>query len=240
MTIKQMKEHSILFSTQMVRAILDGAKTQTRRPIPVLPKQNQSIHHIEEIDKYCFVTKHENGKVSGMSEPFRCPYKVGDRLWVRETWQGPLLSSQECDLDPEWFYNIEKYEDVAHCVYKADGGDTPEYTDQNDNIRQGWRPSIHMPRWASRLTLEIKAIRAEPLLDISDEDAIKEGIYKSIGADFEIPYLLAMDWEGNEKVLTPGIARMDFTMEWRSIYPSGPKSWDMAPWVWVIDFEAVR
>ena len=84
------------------------------------------------------------------------------------------------------------------------------------------------------------AIRAEPLLDISDEDAIKEGIYRSLGSDPEIPYPLATDWNDHEKVLMPGIARTDFAMEWRSIYPSGPKSWDMAPWVWVIDFEVVK
>lgn len=220
----KMKEYPILFSTQMVRAILDGTKTQTRRPIPVMPKENQSIHHIEEIDKYCFVTKHENGKVSGISEYFRRPYNVGDRLWVRETYRpidgqtGELISvDYKADPPEKW----ERLGDVVGTPVK-------------------WRPSIHMPRWASRLTLEVKAIRAEPLHDISDKDAMKEGIYRSLGPDPEIPYPLAMDWEGNEKVLMPGIARTDFAMAWRSIYPSGPKSWDAAPWVWVIDFEVVK
>ena len=141
-----MKEHPILFSPQMVRAILDGTKTQTRRPIPVMPKQNQSIHHIEEIDKYCFVTKHENGKVSGISEYFRRPYNVGDRLWVRETYRpidgqtGELISvDYKADPPEKW----ERLGDVVGTPVK-------------------WRPSIHMPRWASRLTLEVKAIRAEP------------------------------------------------------------------------------
>lgn len=219
-----MKEHPILFSPQMVRAILDRMKTQTRRPIPVMPKQNQSIHHIEEIDKYCFVTKHEKGKVSGISEYFRRPYNVGDRLWVGETYRpidgqtGELISvDYKADPPEKW----ERLGDVVGAPVK-------------------WHPSIHMPRWASRLTLEVKAIRAEPLHDISDEDAIKEGIYRSLGPDPEIPYPLAMDWEGNEKVLMPGIAHTDFVMAWRSIYPSGQKSWDAAPWVWVIDFEVVK
>lgn len=79
----EMKEHPILFSVQMVRAILDGTKTQTRRPIPVLPKQNQSIHHVAK-DKYCFATDHANGYVSGMSEYFRKPYEVGDYLYLQE------------------------------------------------------------------------------------------------------------------------------------------------------------
>ena len=233
-----MKEHPILFSPQMVRAILDGTKTQTRRPIPVMPKENQSIHHIEEIDKYCFVTKHENGKVSGISEYFRRPYNVGDRLWVRETWNGPLLDEDETEADPDWIYHSEKYENVAHCYYKADGVAAPEYVDLDDNLRQGWRPSIHMPRWASRLTLEVKAIRAEPLHDISDHDAMREGIYKSFDHGTQFP--VATDWDGNEKVLVAGVPRRDFEELWRGLYPEGLKSWGMAPWVWVIDFEVVK
>lgn len=233
-----MKEHPILFSPQMVRAILDRMKTQTRRPIPVMPKPKQVIHHIEEIDKYCFVTKHENGKVSGISEYFRRPYNVGDRLWVRETWNGPLLDEDETEADPDWIYHSEKYENVAHCYYKADGVAAPEYVDLDDNLRQGWRPSIHMPRWASRLTLEVKAIRAEPLHDISDHDAMREGIYKSFDHGTQFP--VATDWDGNEKVLVAGVPRRDFEELWRGLYPEGLKSWGMAPWVWVIDFEVVK
>ena len=236
-----MKEHPILFSTKMVRAILDGMKTQTRRPIPVFPQPKQKIYHVAK-DKYCFATDHANGYVSGMSESFRKPYEVGDRLWVRETWQGPLLDEDETEADPDWIYNLKKYENVAHCYYKADGVAAPEYFDLDDNLRQGWRPSIHMPRWASRLTLEVKAIRAEPLLDISDEDAVKEGIYKSVEIvePCESKYPIATDWDECEAMLSPGVARCDFERIWRSIYPSGPKSWDAEPWVWVIGFEVIK
>ena len=222
----KMKEYPILFSTQMVRAILDGTKTQTRRPIPVMPKENQSIHHIEEIDKYCFVTKHENGKVSGISEYFRRPYNVGDRLWVRETYRpidgqtGELISvDYKADPPEKW----ERLGDVVGTPVK-------------------WRPSIHMPRSASRLTLAITDIRAEPLPDISDEDAIREGIYRSVEIvePCESKYPISTDWDGYEAMLPPGVARCDFARMWRSIYPNGPKSWDMAPWVWVIDFEVVK
>lgn len=213
-----MKEHPILFSTKMVRAILDGIKTQTRRPIPVMPKQNQSIHHIEEIDKYCFVTKHENGKVSGISEYFRRPYNVGDRLWVRETYR-PIFG-QICEL--------------ISVDYKADPPEKWERLGDVIGTPVKWRPSIHMPRSASRLTLAITDIRAEPLHDISDRDAMREGIYKSFD------HGTATDWDGNEKVLVAGVPRRDFEELWRRLYPEGLKSWGMAPWVWVIDFEVVR
>lgn len=217
-----MKEHPILFSPQMVRAILDGTKTQTRRPIPILPKQNQSIHHIEEIDKYCFVTKHENGKVSGISEYIRRPYNVGDRLWVRETYRPIYKQTGE----------------LITVDYKADPPEKWERLGDVVGTPVKWRPSIHMPRWASRLTLEVKAIRAEPLHDISDRDAMREGIYKSF--DHGMPFPIATDWDGNEKVLIAGVPRRDFEKLWRGLYPEGLKSWGMAPWVWVIDFEVIK
>ena len=221
-----MKEHPILFSSQMVRAILDGTKTQTRRPIPVMLKPKQVIHHIEEIDKYCFVTKHENGKVSGISEYFRRPYNVGDRLWVRETYR-PIFGQAS---------------ELISVDYKADPPEKWERLGDVVGAPVKWHPSIHMPRWASRLTLEVKAIRAEPLHDISDEDAIREGIYRSVEIvePCESKYPISTDWDGYEAMLSPCVARWDFARMWRSIYPSGPKSWDAAPWVWVIDFEVVK
>ena len=220
-----MKEHPILFSTKMVRAIIAGTKTQTRRPIPVMPKENQSIHHVAK-DKCCFATDHANGYVSGMSEYFRKPYEVGDYLWVRETYRpifgqtGELISvDYKADPPEKW----ERLGDVVGTPVK-------------------WRPSIHMPRSASRLTLAITDIRAEPLPDISDEDAIREGIYRSVEIvePCESKYPISTDWDGYEAMLSPGVARCDFARMWRSIYPSGQKSWDAAPWVWVIDFEVVK
>lgn len=221
-------ERPILFSTQMVRAILDGMKTQTRRPIPILPKRNQSVYHVAE-DKYCFATDHANGYVSGMSEYFRKPYEVGDYLWVRETW------NHENYPYP--------YQDGAQVFYRADLWDDthgPDGEKSQEGKYRHWLPSIHMPRSASRLTLEVTAIRTEPLLEISDMDAIKEGTFYSLKREPDFPILIGIDWDGVEKALAPGVARADFSYMWRSIYPSGPKSWNMAPWVWVIDFEVVK
>lgn len=229
-----MKERPIIFSTQMVRAILSGAKIQTRRVIPVLPKRGYSLHQISG-DKFCFRKVHKNGDATH-SDIFRRPCDVGDLLWVRETFVGPIYD----DIDDP--YSDDDFENPDHCIYKADKDETPEYVDMDDNIRRGWIPSIHMPRWASRLTLEVKAIRAEPLHDISDGDAIREGIYRSVEIvePCESKYPISTDWDGYKAMLSPCVARWDFARMWRSIYPSGPKSWDAAPWVWVIDFEVVK
>lgn len=232
-----MKEHPILFSTKMVRAILDGVKTQTRRPIPVLPKEKgQKVVRVAGQNKCYFVSELKNTYYK-ISDPFKCPYEIGDHLWVRETWQGPLLDTE---ADPDWHYHSEKYENPDYCVYKADGAAAPEYVDLDDEIRQGWRPSIHMPRWASRITLLVKSVRTEPLHNISDADAIREGIYKGFSRGPECALPIATDWDDHEKVLVAGVPRLDFEKLWRRLYPEGPKSWGSNPWVWVIDFEVVK
>jgi len=175
-----MKERPILFSAPMVRAILDGSKTQTRRIV----KSQSNI---------C------------------CPFgKPGDRLWVRETFQGPLFDSDNSKC----------------CVYRADGGEAPEYVDADDNLRQGWKPSIFMPRWASRITLEITGVRVERLQDISASDCYAEGCFrpdqlKSLGSE----------------VTTRDNARGAYRKLWESI--NGADSWDANPWVWVVEFKAI-
>ena len=225
-----MKERPIIFSTQMVRAILRGAKTQTRRVIPVLPKRGYSLHQISE-DKFCFRKVHKNGDATH-SDVFRRPCDVGDLLWVRETFVGPIYDDVD---DP---YSDDDFENPDHCIYKADKDETPEYVDMDGNIRRGWIPSIHMPRWASRISLLVKSVRAEPLRDISDTDAMREGLYLSFLRGTPMP--IAMDWDGNEKVLVAGVPKRDFETLWRSLYPDGQKSWGANPWVWVIDFDVVK
>ena len=216
-----MKERPIIFSTQMVRAILRGAKTQTRRVIPVLPKRGYSLHQISE-DKFCFRKVHKNGDATH-SDVFRRPCDVGDLLWVRETFVGPIYDDVD---DP---YSDDDFENPDHCIYKADKDETPEYVDMDGNIRRGWIPSIHMPRWASRISLLVKSVRAEPLRDISDTDAMREGLYLSFLRGTPMP--IAMDWDGNEKVLVAGVPKRDFETLWRSLYPDGQKSWGANPWV---------
>lgn len=210
------KERPILFSGPMVRALLDGSKTQTRRAM----KPQPTHFNPAGVPRRVIPT-------GGPSDVIRCPYgQPGDRLWVRETWQGPLLQEFEADADPDWHYasHIHQYQNPAHCEYAADGGPKPEYTNADDVMRQGWRPSIHMPRWASRITLEITSVRVERLQDISDADCVAE----SCGA---LPAAI-----GCPTTSAPGetIPRAMFRALWESI--NGPDSWAANPWVWVVEF----
>lgn len=212
-----MKERPILFSAPMVRALLAGTKTQTRRVVKMKPH-----HQIEERDDGTPWPWMHDGERNADSW-LACPYgQPGDRLWVRETWQGPLLQEFEIDANPDWHYasHLHQYQNPEHCEYAADGGPKPEYTDADDVMRQGWRPSIHMPRWASRITLEITSVRVERLQDISEADAIAEGVRNSLHL--------------------PGgrFARENFAHLWWTI--NGDGSWESNPWVWVIEFKRVE
>ncbi|EMM5580481.1 hypothetical protein RJO02_004226 [Enterobacter hormaechei] len=188
-----MKERGMIFNGEMVRAILDGRKTQTRR----LLKWKQT--------RFTEIGEREDGRRWPWSEDAEhacdfwhpCPFgTVGDRIWVRET-----------------FCAVPDHEEPAGCsalLYAADG-----------NGQYGkWTPSIHMPRWASRITLEITGVRVERLASVSDEDAGKEG-YPANPA----PYGGTMDkW-------------LWFRGLWDSIYPD--QSFKHNPWVWVIEFKVV-
>ena len=195
-----MKERPIIFSSPMVRAILDGRKSQTRRIV----KNIGIAPGIGPILK---------GSDDAKEWPQYCPYgKPGDRLWVRETWQGPLFYDE---IPEDW--NSDKYKTPEYCYYKA-SGDSCDFTDSDDNFVERWSPSIHMPRWASRILLEVTNVRVERLHDISEEDAIAEGCNPAIvGSDLEhLKY------------------RAGYQTLWESI--NGQGSWVLNPWVWVIEF----
>jgi len=186
------KERPILFSTEMVRAILEGRKTQTRRvikPKPWLIDPHKVEYNLWECG---------DGKETYL---IKCPYgKPGDLLWVRETWG--LYDTQPKDGPGK-----------ALLFYRASDGESYELR------YQLWRPSIFMPRWASRITLKIINVRVERLQDISEEDAIKEGATFRKG-----------EW-----------GELDaFNYIWDSINAKRGYSWDSNPWVWVIEFKRVE
>jgi hypothetical protein len=206
-----MKHTPILFSTAMVQAILDGRKTQTRRVVKPQPDGFVDDPHYETIVPY-------NGKivnglplaksVGGLSPAIKCPYgQPGDVLWVRETW---------C---PDFIDEV-----VMRYVYKAD----------NNEDRWKWKPSIHMPREAARLFLRIKSVRVERLLEISEEDALAEGIgrIKVPHRNYELVYRDYL----HHGVFFP-VPLPSFTSLWQSI--NGPESWEANPWVWVVEFERI-
>ncbi|MCG7044449.1 hypothetical protein LDP22_31605, partial [Pseudomonas aeruginosa] len=108
----------------------------------------------------------------------RCPFgQPGDRLWVREAWQGPLISDEEQAANQSWWKDMTKFQDQAHCAYRA-SGDNNEYVDPDGYFHCKWKPSIHMPRWASRILLEITAVRVERLQDITPNQCIAEGAWR--------------------------------------------------------------
>lgn len=235
-----MTERGMIFNGEMVRAILDGRKTQTRRIMKLQPKPSksrpgdfwfsskklESMVHVSDLapgnspiaDYHLFIQEH------------CCPFgAVGDRIWVRETFQGPLF---DYDLMDSYCKDPTPFEKPEFCVYKADGVPAPEFYDADDELHCCWRPSIHMPRWASRILLEITNVRVERLNAISEEDAAAEGVPPA-GS-------LLPDYPGT--FLTPkgdfATAKVAFQRLWESIY--GAENWQANPWVWVITFRRVE
>ena len=189
----------------MVRAILDGRKTQTRRVVKGAEKETWQGGECGIRDPYVY------WNIGGRAH--RCPYgQPGDRLWVREAW-APLFE-----------------EDTGFCgVRFAAGGMAEEdkrageYLDGTDR----WRSPVCMPRWASRITLELVSVRVERLNEISEEDAIAEGIARFDGA-----------WASYDKIMWRYTApENSFRSLWQSI--NGPGSWAENPWVWVVEFRRV-
>jgi hypothetical protein len=220
-----MKERPILFQGAMVRALLAGTKTQTRRAIGgVAPADATSAGVFFAPGKqYDGEWNWLNGDPrdadswSWVGEPFRCPYgQPGDRLWVRESFMHE-------PADYCWEASVSIPSRPAETVYRAD---FPE-----SRPGEGWKPSIHMPRALSRVDLEVTNVRVERLQDISDADAIAEGIEPAEGA-------LHDEWRNYtnpiEYCFTP---RGSYQTLWDSI--NGTGSWDANPWVWVVEFRRV-
>ncbi|HBQ5895010.1 morphogenetic protein [Klebsiella pneumoniae] len=207
-------ERGMIFNAEMVRAILDGRKTQTRRIIKPQPEATLSGSLSGK-----WLSRPLNGLLLPKIEDIaiHCPFGVvGDRIWVRETFQGPLF---DYDLMDSYCKDPTPFEKPEFCVYKADGVPAPEFYDADDELHSCWRPSIHMPRWASRILLEITDVRVERLKSISDRDALREGCS-------------AADMKSGDCVADV------FARLWASIY--GSDSWNANPWVWVIEFKRVE
>ncbi|HDT4040777.1 TPA: hypothetical protein QHK97_002806 [Enterobacter kobei] len=205
----------MIFNAEMVRAILDGRKTQTRRIMKVQPepsksrpgdfwfssKKLESMVHVSDLmpgnspiaDCHLFFQEH------------CCPFgAVGDRIWVRETWAEAGASAPDLKL--------------YRANYPAHVPTHYENVPPTEDVR--WTPSMHMPRWASRLTLEITGVRVERLRELSEDDAKSEGITPTSGG-------VLPGWE----------YRINFRDLWMSIY--GADNWEANPWVWVIEFKVV-
>lgn len=197
-----MKERPILFSAPMVRALLAGTKTQTRRIA-------KPVRHPDLGNVYApgaLVLEHEPQHVIDRC----CPYgRPGDRLWVRETHMNWWKLDPANPEGPRLFSHVAAY---AADGYELEPGEQ-------------WIPSIHMLRAASRITLDIKAVRIERLSSISETDALAEGSF-------------AWAREQDSPVRDLDEARLVYHQLWEEI--NGPGSWDANPWVWVVEFERAQ
>lgn len=231
-----MRERPILFNADMVRAVLEGSKTQTRRMLS--PRQLEMIDTAASIGEcYPLESGHQHVNSQGYYREW-CPFgEVGDRLWVRETWSVVTHSFDDNGLMVDYVpdrpakavhekpFGNGYYS--GHVIYAADGGFTWGDDDGCVDGRSCWKPSIHMPRWASRITLEITGVRVERLKDISRVDAIAEGGPQSH------PSIDAV----SQGYGFPDFSRSWFGQTWWSNY--GEESWQANPWVWVIEFQHV-
>lgn len=202
-----MKQTPILFSTLMVQAILEGRKTQTRRVV-----KSQPIVGLEKVTEDVFFDQHTSGI---KPKVFKCPYgQVGDVLWVRETWQTSFNENKG-----KWYP-----------IYRADGG---VWFDDDGPLK--WKPSIHMQKKYARIWLRIKNVRVERLQDISEEDAIAEGVDNWTWKNMATP----QNWMDYTDPTSPPLcsAYDSFCSLWDSI--NGEESWNSNPWVWVIEFERI-
>ncbi|CAI3806743.1 hypothetical protein GLGCALEP_04316 [Pseudomonas sp. MM221] len=246
--MSQAKERPILFSGPMVRAILEGRKTVTRRPVkggqiprleyPDSPEPWIAVgqHH----PRYGFVVhgKTERECAVKVGELGACPFgELGDRLWVRETWL------EDPEDDGTWAYTQymgckgsplsdipKRFQKPERCIFRASW----------DGSALRWRPSIHMPRWASRILLEVTDVRVERLQDgegetDSESRYVAEGIHRIHHGDGEHYYHPFKSEPGPGNWADPFDA-------WRELWVSinGADSWNANPWVWVVEFKRVQ
>ena len=215
----------ILFSREMVRALLDGRKTQTRR---IVKPQPTAVHGRAGHYSGSYQADGDNRK------EIVCPYgQPGDRLWVKETFR--------TWLDEESLFTGRLSEITDEPRRRAVFASTEYRASSLDSESGGWRPSIFMPEWLSRITLELTRVRLERLQSISEADAIAEGIEvidadAGIYRDYNEP--LAQSTADDPRQGMCFCPVRSYETLWNSI--NGPGSWDANPFVWVLEFNRVQ
>ncbi|MBU0938494.1 MAG: hypothetical protein KJ715_06030 [Gammaproteobacteria bacterium] len=220
----EVKERPILFSAPMVRAILEGRKTVTRRAMKCQPDADASI----TVESYNVAVTNRRGYQEAGPEIFgawwrdgesgcKCPYgKPGDRLWVRETFIDLRGTGVEHRPDPDG--PLQRY------AYAADCRPGSHSDEARKDFGLKYKPSIHMPRAACRILLEITEVRVERLQDISRADIRAEGLQCP-------PELASDDVSPNYRDWYPAA--------WRELWESTGGNWNTNPWVWVVEFKRV-
>lgn len=215
------KEYPILFSTPMVQAILEGRKTQTRRivkPQPILDEDSGYVYDGKHRELYKNDIHHQDWRIAFTND--WCRYKVGDLLWVRESFRKYL------HVDEDGFTNqndtrIDFAADKNEAIPMSDADGFQMFNKKGEEVFVPWKPSIHMPKSDARIWIEIESIRVERAQDIREEDAQAEGVIKSTSDKYD-------------RQLS---ARQSFETLWASI--NGEESWHANPWVWVVSFKVL-
>lgn len=226
-----MRAHPILFSTDMVQAIIAGKKMQTRRMVKKQP--NIKATHFEyspawKLKPWVAEFQYHDSPCWEITDNYKCPYgEPGDVLWVRETW------TKGCEWDGTGAQPPLRYYYRANNDWKG----LDWWHEKTDTISDSpsWKPSIHMPKAAARIWLEITDIRVVRLQDITEEDAIAEGIE---GMEVAEDGHLVMKWR--DYTSTDGWYYNlveSFKSLWFSI--NGPDSWANNPWLWVVSFKVL-
>lgn len=239
-----MKERPILFNTEMVKAILEGRKTQTRRVVKSdkahlrqkVCREGSCFPH-EFLENWMFYDSYDLDEIGRESNcisdrnVIKCPFgNEGDRLWVRETWHvEPGVTGWSMDENEPctgWIeYKAGGSKEVTAPNFESVQNCFPKGEVDWDFLPYDWRPSIFMPRWASRILIEITNIRVERLNDISVEDAKAEGFdYSTHPSAIEMGYAIG--------------AKTNFRFTWEQIY--GQNAWNKNPWVWVVEFRVIE
>ena len=227
-----MKESPILFSVEMIRAILDGQKTITRRVIKPQPDVQGWQHATLQPDSFGTWSY-----PAGAGGRWKCPYgRSGDGLWVREAWRVGAWSVNNGGFAVDYKADNSCRKEWLHCeddnvwmrLWKQSTYDAIKMFGSGDQTWEPgkspcrWRPSIFMPRWASRIALEIVSVRVERLREISRDDCVREGL----------PPITCGDPER--------AMRVKFSTLWDSINTNRECGWDLDPWVWVIEFKRIH
>lgn len=213
------QEHPLICRTEVVRNILSGRQTQDRRPVRLpawLRRLRAELYNsrtfkdpgfgdCEYLHVFCPVIWGSDGMLVHDATVQRLypPWIVGDVLWVRET---------------HYVYHVNTW-NLPKTINPNDPREACYYRASWDRVAPRWQPSIHMPRWAARIFLRVKAVRAERLRDISMDDVRAEG--------FAAPANKAPFW-------------MDFVEAWDAMYAKRGYGWQLTPWVWVTEFERVQ
>lgn len=230
-----MSEKPILFSTPMIKALLENRKSQTRRIMKPQPEWLGKVRDVSLGEGWFWKTKVKNAQFNNFNDDKELskaivkadvsPYFVGQKLWVRETWKIEGFDDEEGAI-------LIKFKDEKIFSYPTTQEIFDKYWYPNTDFHEEvWRPSIFMPRFASRITLEVTKVRVERVQSISEQDAFAEGIDTESES-----YCLAENHQNAGVSVCPAI--YTYSVLWDKIngkiYP-----WNLNPWVWIVDFKRV-